>query len=146
MVRIGGAKPRRTPARIEVPCGTVSLVIDHPRYQRVARTVEVSAGEPVEIHERLVRPRGVVTLRSSPQGASFTVNGASVGRAPARASVNAFTTINVRANLDGYAPWSDRVYVRGTDAQISASLQPPSRAGSRPPRAARPRRTTTPDL
>jgi hypothetical protein len=121
------------------------VVIDHPRYQRVERTIQTAAGEPTKIAERLVRPRGVVTLRSTPPGASFTVDGAPVGRAPARAPVNAFTTITVRANLDGYQPWSDRVYVRGTDAQITASLETPGRGAARSSRA-RASRRATPDL
>jgi hypothetical protein len=144
-VRLRGSRTRRTPFETSLPCGEVSLSIEHPRYQRVERTVILSPGEPELLNERLVRPRGVLSLSSSPSGASFVVNGDSAGRAPTRAPVPGFTFVTVRARLEGYAPWTQRVYVRGTQASLVADLQPAgSRATTLPPRVLGKSSTTTP--
>jgi hypothetical protein len=40
----------------------------------------------------------------------------------------AFTQVSVRAELPGYKPWSQKVYVRGRNANVTARLEPLPRA------------------
>jgi hypothetical protein len=122
-VRIDGAPAGKTPlADHAVPCGDAVVVIEHPRYERVERRLHLSPGGATKIDARLVRPAGVLELHSAPPGASFTINGADAGRAPTRAKVSAFTFVNVKASLDGYATWVQRVYVLGTRMSLTAPL------------------------
>jgi hypothetical protein len=140
-----GFRSRTTPATVEAPCGPITLTIDHPRYMRIERTVRLTAGDRESVYERLERPGAVLTLKSNPPGAAFVVNGRDVGRAPTRAAVNAFTTVTVKAVLDGYAPVVQRYYVRGTSAAFEAYLDGSGRTNTRASRSAL-RRSPKPEL
>ncbi|MCE9578425.1 MAG: PEGA domain-containing protein, partial [Deltaproteobacteria bacterium] len=108
-------------AAASVPCGPGELVLTHPRYERVARTLTAGAdAAPVEV--TMARPVAALTLRSIPAGATFTVNGATVGRGPTTAKVPAFETIRLTAQLPGYAPWHGTVKVRGATSTAFARL------------------------
>jgi len=52
--------------------------------------------------------------------------------------------VTVRASLDGFAPWSQRFYVRGLDAQLTAALVPAGDEGSHSTRSRR--RSSPPEL
>lgn len=117
-----GADLGNTPlTAAQVPCGAGELVLIHPRYERVARTIDATATTaPIEV--AMARPIGALTLRSIPPGATFTVNGATVGRGPTTAKVPAFESIHLTAQLAGYAPWHGTVKVRGATGNAFARL------------------------
>ncbi len=117
----GGVDLGMTPiAAAQVPCGPGELVLTHPRYERVARPLTAGAEAAVEV--AMARPIGALTLRSIPAGATFTVNGATVGRGPTTAKVPAYETIRLTAQLPGYAPWRGTVKVRGATGTAFARL------------------------
>jgi hypothetical protein len=118
---------------VAVPCGDAVVALDHPRYERVERKLVASAGAPVVLEQEMERPAGRLDLESTPPGATFTVGGRAVGKAPVAADVSAFTSVRIKAELAGYKPWAQRVYVRGRTYSVHAKLQPL-------PRPARPRR------
>jgi hypothetical protein len=111
---------------------------------RVDRTVRLSLDKPLLVTERLERPGAILTLRSTPPGASFVVNGRTVGRGPTKVPVNGFTTVNIRASLDGYTTYRERHYVRGTSATIDADMVPSGRSASS--KASSRRRAPIPEL
>jgi hypothetical protein len=124
-VRIDGASAGRTPLEgVSVPCGDLLVTIDHPRYERVEKRLVAADGNEARLEVRLARPPGVLELQSSPPGAAFTVNGAQAGRAPTTAKVPAFTFVRVKASLEGFGTWSQKVYVLGTRMSITAPLEP----------------------
>lgn len=128
-VRIDGALVGRTPlADLPVACGEHVVVVEHPRYERVERHLSVADGSDGRVELRLVRPLGVLELHSSPPGAAFTVNGAKAGHSPTTAHVQAFTFVKVKATLEGYGSWNQRVYVLGSRMTLTAPLEPGRRA------------------
>ncbi len=105
---------------VEIPCGPGKIIFDHPRYETVERSVTARPDRRVAVAERLIRPAGRIDLVSSPSGASFTVDGKSVGGS---AAVSAFTHISVTAKLAGHKPWSEKVYVKGRKMTVMAKLE-----------------------
>jgi hypothetical protein len=73
---------------------------------------------------RMVRPGGRLLLQSTPPGATFTVNGQTVGKAPTGVDVSAFTQVKVSASLPGHKPWSSRVYLKSRKETVHARLEP----------------------
>jgi PEGA domain len=138
----GGTRLGKTPLRAAViPCDeVVPLVLDHPRYEKVERALRPKPGTPVAIEVRMQRPAGRVTLSSSPPGATFRVGGKSVGRGPTSSDVLSFTHVKIEAELAGYKPWSQRVYVKGRSHAVSVQLEPlrkpvkPTGPVSKPPK------------
>jgi hypothetical protein len=116
----------------EVPCGTASLTLEHPRYELVQRRVTAAADAPASLEVKMARPVGRLSLKSSPPGAVFTVNGSSAGKGPTSTEVNAFTTVTVKASLTGYKPWSQRIYLRGRESSVTATLEKASKTPTRP--------------
>ena len=117
-------------ADVAVPCGAGEVVLAHPRYQRAVRQVDARPGETVSIDVAMERPAGVLTLRSRPAGATFTVDGVAVGTAREGVRVRAYSRVEITAELAGRRPWSKRVYVRGTSRSVVAKLAPARRGGS----------------
>jgi hypothetical protein len=131
-VRVDGTVIGRTPlVDHKVPCGDILVSVEHPRYEKVERHLTISDGRDARVELHLTRPPGVLDLRSSPPGASFTVNGASAGHAPTSAKVSAFTFVNVRASLEGYGTWTQRVYVLGPRMSVTAPLEPGTASSNR---------------
>jgi hypothetical protein len=122
-VQYGALDLGETPiANAAVPCGDAPLVLTHPRYERVARTATASPSAAADVSVTMVRPQATLTLRSIPPGATFTINGGSVGRGPVSAKVLAFETLHVSATLPGYAPWQGTTKVRGATGTVFARL------------------------
>ncbi|HTJ43257.1 MAG TPA: hypothetical protein VL463_14225 [Kofleriaceae bacterium] len=103
-----------------VPCGDAPLVLTHPRYDRVARTMTASNEAPATLDIHMQRPSGMLTLRSIPPGAAFTINGAAT-HAPTT-KVMAWETLRVTATLKGYAPWKGTIKVRGATGSLFARM------------------------
>jgi hypothetical protein len=56
------------------------------------------------------------------------VNGTQAGRSPTTAHVSAFTFVNVKATLDGFGTWTQRIYVLGSKMSVTAPLEPGRRS------------------
>jgi len=134
-VRIDGQLVGRSPiAAALVACGEVTVTLERSRYQRVERVLPVSSTGENLLDVQLVRPPAILDLRSSPPGATFTVNGEVVGRAPAKAEVTAYTYVRVEASMEGQGAWSQKVYVGSPRQTVTASLPPPGGRKGPPPR------------
>jgi hypothetical protein len=109
---------------VAVPCGAAEVVLTHPRYQRAVRDVDARPGETAAIEVEMERPVGLLTLRSHPAGATFTVEGVAVGAGRNAVKVRAYSHVDVTATLAGRKPWTKRVYVRGVASSVVAELAP----------------------
>jgi hypothetical protein len=107
---------------VVVPCGESQVVINHPRYEKVAKVETAAQGSAPNIDVSLVRPKGVLTLRSIPPGASFTVDGEDVGHGTASARVLQFETLHVTATLAGYATWHTTLKLTHPTDQLFARM------------------------
>jgi hypothetical protein len=113
---------------VAVPCGAAEVVLVHPGYQRAVRRVEARPGETAAMTVELERPMGLLTLRSRPAGATFTVDGVPVGIADQQVRVRGYSHVQVTATLAGRRRWSKRIYVRGTSMSVVADLTPLARS------------------
>jgi hypothetical protein len=123
-VSVNGTELGRTPlVAIGVPCGALAVVITHPRYERIDKTVQATGGETVMLHQRLLRPEATLDVVSSPAGATVLVHGENIGRAPARVKLDSFTSYKITATLEGHKIWSQNVYVKGRRMAVTARLE-----------------------
>jgi hypothetical protein len=122
-VRHGGRRLGETPLRAVVPCGAGKLSISYRRYASVERAIAPRPGEPAEVNVRLERPEKKVTIRSNPPGATISVNGKVLGKAPVSARVKAFSAYKVKAELAGYQTWSQKVYVKKDSRTFTATMK-----------------------
>jgi len=124
-VYFDGKRMGHPPIDEQVPCGKeIAVAIRHPRYDDVERTVIAEPGKPAEVDVTLLRPRVTITLSSVPPGATLSVDGNILGRAPAKTKIAAYTSVWVTASLDGYKPWSQRVRVSKRGGSFTARLAP----------------------
>jgi hypothetical protein len=122
VVRWAGRNLGNAPLReVTVPCGPGEVELSHPRYQREVRPVEAIPGTVVEVSARMKRPEAVLVLQSSPPGAKFTVNGRRLGSG-AKATVQAFESVTVSADLRGYETWKQKLYVKSERMTVAAPL------------------------
>lgn len=124
-VYFDGKRMGHPPLEEQVPCGKkIAVAIKHPRYDDVERTVIAEPGKPAEVDVTLLRPRVTITLSSVPPGATLSVDGKILGRAPAQTRIAAYTSVWVTASLDGYKPWSQRIRVSKRGGSFTARLAP----------------------
>jgi hypothetical protein len=120
---VGTAVLGTTPiAAAHLPC-TGTLIIDHPRYERIEKPLALAPGKPGAINVVLQRPQALLTLTSTPPGAAITLNGVAAGKTPATVKVPAFTNASVALALAGHKPWQQKVYVKAKKQALSAELE-----------------------
>jgi hypothetical protein len=109
-------------AAAQVPC-TGTLIIDHPRYDRIEKALALQPGKPGTINLVLQRPQALLTLTSTPPGAAITLNGVAAGKTPATVKVPAFTNASVALALAGHKPWAQKVYIKAKKQALAATLE-----------------------
>jgi hypothetical protein len=72
----------------------------------------------------LHRPRATLSLTSTPPGAHVVINRVAAGAAPKQVDVQRFETLQIKATLKGYQPWTKSVYLRDADANLDITLVP----------------------
>jgi hypothetical protein len=106
---------------VEVACAG-TLTLDHPRYARVVKALQLEPGAASEVTERLVRPPGSLVIQSTPSGALVTVNGRPSGKTPLTVKVAAFEQAEVAISMAGFKPWSQRAYPNARPTTVTAAL------------------------
>jgi hypothetical protein len=112
---------------VDVPCGDATVVLTHPRYERLERAASAAADAPAIVDAEMKRPMGTLELRSTPPGASFTIDGAAVDAAAGPAKVHAFTRVTIVAQLPGYSAATERMYVHSLHDSVVVQLAPATR-------------------
>jgi hypothetical protein len=111
---------------LDVPCGDATVVLTHPRYERLERAVTATADAPAIVDADMKRPAATLELHSTPPGATFTVDGAAVDpNTPAK--VHAFTRVTVVAALPGYTTATQHVSIKGPHDSLVVQLTPAPR-------------------
>ncbi len=120
---MGGKRIGTTPYSGTANCGSATLVVTRPRYQKVFRRVRLQAGKESALNLRLQRPIHRLLVTSSPRGASVYVGGRRVGKAPVYTNVPGFERMSIVVTRRGYKRWSKRVYINKKRHTVRARLR-----------------------
>jgi len=120
----GAATPSVTPAELSLPAGAHRVRLRREGYLDVLRDVTVSESGAA-LDERLPRDlatASVLSVTSTPPGASLTLRGEPLGTAPVSRDTSAGNAL-LRVELDGHAPWEREVLLRpGRALDVRVSL------------------------
>ncbi len=124
-VSVDGVKIGVTPGPVPVPSGERRILVKLPGHKGWRDILQVTAGEPLSLPKvRLERADGLLAVRSSPRGASVTVDGRYEGLTPIEVAVAPGTTLGIRVFKVGYAPVERSVRVEsGRERALSVELQ-----------------------
>ena len=114
-----------TPGPIPVLSGERRILVKLPGYKGWRDILQVTAGQPMTLPAiDLERADGLLSVSSSPRGASVTIDGRYEGLTPIEAPVAPGTALNVRVFKVGYAPSERSLRVAsGGERTLSVELQ-----------------------
>ncbi len=72
----------RTPVRLQLPAGNVTLILEKEGFRQVQRPLKLQAGKAEQLAIVLPAVQPVVSLRSTPPGARVSIDGSPVGVTP----------------------------------------------------------------
>jgi formylglycine-generating enzyme required for sulfatase activity len=124
-VRIDGAAVGETPSTFEVEAGSRTLDIRKAGHKPVRRTLQVVAGEAVDLGVITLAPEdGRLAVTSRPAGATVTVGSEYRGTTPLELAVPPGAPLEVRVSLAGHATFSTGVAVAaGQRVEVQAILE-----------------------
>ena len=124
-VSVDGVQVGLTPGPVPVPSGERRILVKLPGYKGWQDILQVTAGTPFSLPEvRLERADGLLTVSSSPRGASVTVGGQYQGLTPIEIAVAPGATLGVRVFKVGYAPVERSLVVEsGNERTLSVELR-----------------------
>lgn len=113
-----------TPLAAELLEGNHDLQLSLDGYKSWVQSLAVQAGVDVSLPTvQMARSDGLVKVRTTPPGASITVNGQFRGQSPVDLALAPGRSHELRASKAGYQPASRRVQVRsGEDQTVSMTL------------------------
>ncbi len=111
-VYIGRKKIGDAPGLLAVPCGRVSLRLEHPRRRSLTLKAKTSPGDVTSLAAKMQRPTFKLRVRSSPVGATVRVNGRTLGKAPKTIEVDGFQKVTVTASKPGYQSRTKKIYAK----------------------------------
>jgi hypothetical protein len=77
-----GAPRGRTPAKLQLPAGNVTLILEKDGFRQVQRPLKLQAGKAEQLAIVLPPMQPIVSLRSTPPGARVSIDGTPVGVTP----------------------------------------------------------------
>jgi formylglycine-generating enzyme required for sulfatase activity len=124
-VRIDGAAVGATPSTFEVEAGSRTLEIRKAAYKPARRSLEIVAGEAVDLGVVTLTPEdGRLSVTSRPAGATVTVGSEYRGTTPLELAVPPGAPLEVRVSLAGHATYSTEVAVAaGQRVEVQAPLE-----------------------
>jgi hypothetical protein len=116
-----------TPQRVTLPCGNpVDLLIRKPRLASVTRTITPTPdGVPLKV--ALPKRIFLVKVSSTPEGATITLNGKSLGVTPTTVKVPAFESSALNLTKDGYEAETETVAPKDNSGRVHTVLKRPER-------------------
>ena len=116
----------RTPGPIQVLSGERTLSLKVPGYQRWSDILYVQAGQQVQLEPvELVQIGGTVSVDSSPDGASVTLDGEYLGTTPFEVDLPSNERMQLNFLLAGHHPASRTLTLRPGEARtVSPRLMP----------------------
>jgi len=125
-VTLNGRAVGNTPLNLSVQPGSYNLEVRLGGYETYRTTVNVGAGQTVQVNANLVTERrtGDLVITSIPDNADVYVNGQRAGVTPLRVSLNE-GSYDIRIAKDGYSEYRASVQVRrGDTTRVEARLLP----------------------
>ena len=124
-VSVDGTQVGVTPGPVPVPSGERRILVKLPGYKGWRDILHVTAGEPLNLPAiELERADGLLAVRSTPRGASVTVNGRYEGLTPIEIAVEPGANLGIHVFKVGHAPVERGVRVEsGSERALSFELQ-----------------------
>ena len=124
-VSVDGVQVGVTPGPVPVPSGERRILVKLQGYKGWQDILQVTAGTPFSLPEvRLERADGLLTVNSSPRGASVTVGGQYQGLTPIEIAIAPGASLGVRVFKVGYAPVERNLVVEsGNERTLSVELR-----------------------
>ena len=124
-VSVDGAKVGETPGPVPVLSGERNILVKLPGYKGWRDILQVTARVPITLPAiTLERADGLLAVRSTPRGASVTINGRYEGLTPIEIAVEPGATLGVRVFKVGHAPVERSLRVEsGSERALSVALQ-----------------------
>ena len=124
-VSVDGIEVGTTPGPVPVLSGERRILVKLPGYKGWRDILQVTAGEPMILPKiTLEQADGLLLVRSSPRGASVTVDGQYEGLTPIEIGVAPGARLSVRVFKVGYAPIERDVRVEsGGEEALSVELR-----------------------
>ena len=123
----GGASLGATPLEVTLPVGTHVLVIELAEHltDRRAVTLEENAALRLEVElEANARTTSVLSVTSTPAGASVELRDISLGGTPLSLDGLSPGAARIRVSLEGHEPWSGEIVLEpGSATRVTASLR-----------------------
>ncbi len=115
----------KTPATLEVEAGARTLVLRRSGSKSVTRTVQVVAGEAVDLGIIALAPEdGRLEIASRPVGATVTIGSEYRGTTPLDLAVTPDVQLEVRVSLAGHRTYTTEVAVApGKRLEVQANLE-----------------------
>jgi hypothetical protein len=122
IVQLDGNSIGPSPITVAATCDKHKLDISHARYQSTSRFVSLVEGKPETVEVTLSRPTHIVTVTSTPPGATIFIDGRSAGTTPTKLSVLGFTTLKLEFKKTGYQPTSTKLYSKVAHDKVAVKL------------------------
>ena len=124
-VSVDGTEVGVTPGPVPVLSGERRILVKLPGYKGWRDILQVTAGQPMTLPAiDLERADGLLSVRSSPRGASVTVDGRYQGLTPIEIAVTPGARLSVRVFKVGYGPVERNLRVEsGSERALSLELQ-----------------------
>ena len=124
-VSVDGIKVGETPGPVPVPSGERNILVKLPGYKGWRDILQVTARATMTLPAiTLERADGLLAVRSTPRGASVTINGRYEGLTPIEITVEPGATLGVRVFKVGHAPVERSLRVEsGSERALSLELQ-----------------------
>ena len=124
-VSVDGVEVGVTPGPVPILSGERRILVKLPGYKGWRDILQVTARQPLTLPAiTLERADGLLAVRSSPRGASVTVDGRYKGLTPIEIAVAPGATLGIRVFKVGHAPVERSVRVEsGAERSLSVDLQ-----------------------
>jgi hypothetical protein len=122
-VFVDGKSLGPSPAHVDaLPCGSVTVKVDHERYAEWKEKIELTADKPGTVAATLRRGTSKVTITSAPSGAKVYIGGRAVGNTPLTRDFPAFTRVKVQLAAPGFRPAVKYVYSKDRATKVAVTL------------------------
>ncbi len=122
-IKLNGELIGDAPLDTSIPCGPQKLTIFRSHYETVFRSIKGEPGKDVTIDLKMVRPTYRITITSKPKGATISINGRTVGKAPVTTTVKGYTALEIEASLKGFQSWKKTTEAEKGTRSIVATLK-----------------------
>jgi hypothetical protein len=115
VIYVSEEKVGRTPARLDLPCDTPTIRLEHPRYEPAEHAIELNPNRMRKLEIDLDRPHHDLRIRSVPPGAEVWVGGVRVGVTPLKTQILGFERTPIKLKKFGYRTLTRTIYSKRSE-------------------------------